>query len=187
MRFKVPRWKAIAFRTTFRYAFCSALLFPGAFLHSQEVRQDTLEDARQDVKQLQEVVRELRQEVRKLQEEIRGLRQGYFPEYGEYRFDSVSAYTPHRFIHRLGIEARPQYVFPTNPFLRGENERWKPIQTSFAAHLKYSFKFRPNTCADRIYGGAYQGFGLGGTYLGGKKKTRFRLGCHYLWRQETTR
>ena len=45
------------------------------------------------------------------------------------------------FIHRLGIEARPQYVFPTNPFLQGENERWKPIQTSFAAHLKYSFKF----------------------------------------------
>ena len=166
MRFKIPRWKGIAFRFTF----CSALLFPGAFLHSQEVRQDTLEDTRQDVKQLQEVVRELRQEVRKLQEEIRGLRQGYFPEYGEYRFDSVSAYTPHRFIHRLGIEARPQYVFPTNPFLRGENERWKPIQTSFAAHLKYSFKFRPNTCADRIYGGAYQGFGLAITTFGDKKQ-----------------
>ena len=60
------------------------------------------------------------------------------------------------FIHRLGMEARPQYVFPTNPFLQGENERWKSIQTSFAAHLKYSFKFRPNTCADRIYGGAYR-------------------------------
>ena len=44
------------------------------------------------------------------------------------------------FIHRLGIEARPQYVFPTNPFLQGENERWKPIRSSFAAHLKYSFK-----------------------------------------------
>ena len=49
------------------------------------------------------------------------------------------------FIHRLGIEARPQYVFPTNPFLQGENERWKPIRSSFAAHLKYSFKYRPNT------------------------------------------
>ena len=74
------------------------------------------------------------------------------------------------FIHRLGIEARPQYVFPTNPFLQGENERWKPIQSSFAAHLKYSFKFRPNTCADRIYGGAYQGFGLAFTTFGDKKQ-----------------
>ena len=74
------------------------------------------------------------------------------------------------FIHRLGMEARPQYVFPTNPFLQGENERWKPIQTSFAAHLKYSFKFRPNTCADRIYGGAYQGIGVSLTTFGDKKQ-----------------
>ena len=74
------------------------------------------------------------------------------------------------FIHRLGIEARPQYVFPTNPFLQGENERWKPIRSSFAAHLKYSFKYRPNTCADRIYGGAYQGFGLAFTTFGDKKQ-----------------
>lgn len=162
MRLKVSRWKVIAFY--------SLLLFPRTFLYAQEVRQDTLEDVRQNVKQLQHDVRELRQEVRKLQEEIRELRQGYFPEYGEYGFDTVSTYTPHRFIHRLGIEARPQYVFPTNPFLRGENERWKPIQTSFAAHLKYSFKFRPNTCADRIYGGAYQGFGLALTTFGDKKQ-----------------
>lgn len=76
----------------------------------------------------------------------------------------------HRFIHQLGIEARPQYVFPTNPFLRGENERWQPIQTSSAAHLKYSFKFRPNTCADRVYGGAYQGVGLAFTTFGDKKQ-----------------
>ena len=79
-------------------------------------------------------------------------------------------HTPHRFIHRLGVEVRPQYVFPTNPFLQGENERWQPIQTSFAAHLKYSFQFRPNTCADRIYGGAYQGFGLSATTFGDKKQ-----------------
>ena len=82
----------------------------------------------------------------------------------------LSVHTPHRFIHRLGVEVRPQYVFPTNPFLQGENERWQPIQTSFAAHLKYSFQFRPNTCADRIYGGAYQGFGLSATTFGDKKQ-----------------
>ena len=30
--------------------------------------------------------------------------------------------------------------------------------------------FRPNTCADRIYGGAYQGFGLSATTFGDKKQ-----------------
>ena len=77
------------------------------------------------------------QEVR--QDDIYEIRQSSFLRYG---FDTLSVHTPHRFIHRLGVEVRPQYVFPTNPFLQGENERWQPIQTSFAAHLKYSFQFR---------------------------------------------
>ncbi len=64
------------------------------------------------------------------------------------------------FIHQLGIELRPGYILPTNPFLRGENMMWKRISESFSTHLKYSFKSQPNTCADRIYGGAYQGIGL---------------------------
>ena len=178
MRLKVSRWKVIVF--------CLALFCPEYSSHAQairqaaernvrqksqiDVRQDTLRDVRQDVEQLRRDVRDLRQEVLKLQEEVRWLRRGYLPEYGEYQLDTVSAYTPHRFIHRLGVEARPQYIFPTNPFLRGENERWKPIKTSFAVHLKYSFKFRPNTCADRIYGGAYQGFGLAATTFGDKKQ-----------------
>ena len=95
------------------------------------------------------------------------LRSGSYSRYPELteNVGSAGVYIPHRFIHRLGIEARPQYVFPTNPFLQGENERWKPVQASFAAHLKYSFKFRPNTCADRIYGGAYQGVGVGRSFL----------------------
>ncbi len=105
------------------------------------------------------------QEVR--QDDIYEIRQSSFLRYG---FDTLSVHTPYRFIHRLGVEVRPQYVFPTNPFLQGENERWQPIQTSFAAHLKYSFQFRPNTCADRIYGGAYQGFGLSATTFGDKKQ-----------------
>ena len=36
--------------------------------------------------------------------------------------------------------------------------------------MKYSFKFRPNTCADRIYGGAYQGIGVSLTTFGDKKQ-----------------
>ena len=33
------------------------------------------------------------------------------------------------FIHRIGIEARPGYIFPTSSFFRGENLNWKPIFT----------------------------------------------------------
>ena len=158
MRVKIPRREIILF--------CSALLFPVASLCAQEVGQE-VKEVRQDVEQLQQDVRELREEVRRLQDELHGFRRNSFPQCG---MDTVAPYVPHRFIHRLGIEARPQYVFPTNPFLQGENERWKPIQSSFAAHLKYSFKFRPNTCADRIYGGAYQGFGLAVTTFGDRKQ-----------------
>ena len=161
MRVKIPRWEIAVI--------CSALLFPGTSLSAQEVGQEEKEvkEMRQDVEQLQQDVRQLREEVRRLQEEIHGFRHNSFPQCGA---DTVAPYVPHHFIHRLGIEARPQYVVPTNPFLQGENERWKPIQSSFAAHLKYSFKFRPNTCADRIYGGAYQGFGLAFTTFGDKKQ-----------------
>lgn len=75
-----------------------------------------------------------------------------------------------RFIHRIGVEVRPGYIFPTNPFLRGENSAWKPLKNTFSTHLSYSFQFRPNTCADRIYGGAYQGIGLAYYTFGDRKQ-----------------
>lgn len=159
MKIMMPRWKAIVFY--------SVLLWMGnSSLYAQESPQE-IREVKQEVKQLQRDVRDLRREVRKLQEELAGFHQNSFPE---YMTDSVYTYTPHRFIHQLGVEARPQYVFPTNPFLKGENERWKPIRSSFAAHLKYSFKFRPNTCADRVYGGAYQGIGIAFTTFDEKKQ-----------------
>lgn len=66
-----------------------------------------------------------------------------------------------RFIHRLGLEVRPGYIIPTHPFFRGENAKWgEPIDNTLSSHLKYSFRSQPNTYADRIYGGAYQGVGL---------------------------
>lgn len=61
--------------------------------------------------------------------------------------------------HRLGAEFRPEYIFPTNPFLDGVNSLMRPMDLSLAAHLKYSFQFRPGSHADRIYGGVYQGIG----------------------------
>lgn len=67
---------------------------------------------------------------------------------------------PGRFIHRLGVEFRPGYVVPTHEFLRGENQYRQLIRNSLSAHLQYSFQFRPDTYAGRIYSSAYQGVGL---------------------------
>lgn len=66
-----------------------------------------------------------------------------------------------RLIHRLGIDGRPTYVFPTNEFLKGDNMNDKPIRKSISAHLKYSFQYYPNSYTDRIYRNSYQGIGLG--------------------------
>ncbi len=68
-----------------------------------------------------------------------------------------------RLFHRIGMEIRTDYIFPTNSFLRGEWEGFRtgdPIRSALSAHLKYSFQFHPNTNAGRIYGEAYQGVGL---------------------------
>lgn len=73
-----------------------------------------------------------------------------------------------RFIHKLGVDIRPGYIFPTNSFLQGLNDQVEPIRHSFAAHLKYSFQFRPETWAERTYGGAYQGIGVGAYSFGNK-------------------
>ena len=72
--------------------------------------------------------------------------------------DSLSHHP--RFIHNLGVEIRPGYVFPTNSFLRGVNDNRKAISRYWATQLKYSFQFHPNTLASRVYGGAYQGIGV---------------------------
>lgn len=103
-----------------------------------------------------------------------------------------------RFIRRIGIDIRPEYIIPSNVFLEGENATGEPIRNAFSAHLKYSFRFHPFTHAGRIYPGAYQGIGL--TYytfnerqqLGnpvalylfqGARITRFhpRLSLNYEW------
>jgi hypothetical protein len=62
-----------------------------------------------------------------------------------------------RFMHRIGAEFRPEYIFPTNPFVEGENRAGQPIDLSLSGHLRYSFQFRPGSIPDQIYGGAYQG------------------------------
>ncbi|MGV8095856.1 MAG: acyloxyacyl hydrolase [Mangrovibacterium sp.] len=65
-----------------------------------------------------------------------------------------------RLFHRVGVEIRPDYIFPTNSFLRGDNNAWEPIRNASSVHLKYSFQYHPYTNTGRIYRDAYQGIGL---------------------------
>ncbi|MDR2775722.1 MAG: acyloxyacyl hydrolase [Tannerella sp.] len=65
-----------------------------------------------------------------------------------------------RFIHTIGIEARPGHVLRTNPFLQGVNENMRPVKNSMSAHLNYSFRPQPDSYTGRIFGGVYQGIGF---------------------------
>jgi hypothetical protein len=69
---------------------------------------------------------------------------------------------PRRLIHTLGFEYRPEYILPTNSFVRGDNDNLlaRAIEVSNSFHLRYSFHFQPGTSTDHIYHRAYQGIGL---------------------------
>jgi hypothetical protein len=75
-----------------------------------------------------------------------------------------------RLFHRAAIEIRPDYIFPTNSFLRGDNASMDPINSCLSTHLKYSFQFHPNTMGGRIFREAYQGVGLAWYAFGEKEQ-----------------
>lgn len=62
--------------------------------------------------------------------------------------------------HMIGIDFRPSYVFPTHEFFKGANNTGKRINSSFAGHLKYGFKFSPDSELGRLYPYAIQGIGI---------------------------
>ena len=104
---------------------------------------------------------------------------GYDEEFGIYRLGFPNREVEEGFVRfMLPYYANVNKVespFEIQKFVRevrsGDYDSFfRRLQSSFAAHLKYSFKYRPNTCADRIYGGAYQGFGLAFTTFGDKKQ-----------------
>ena len=66
----------------------------------------------------------------------------------------------HGIVHRLGVDVRPGYVFPTHRFFDGDNAAGKPINTALGVHLKYAFQFSPNSRLGRLYPSAYQGIGV---------------------------
>lgn len=71
--------------------------------------------------------------------------------------DSLANRLPRRFVHGLGVEARPEYVFPTHPFLRGENPERKLIRGAFSTHFKYAASYQPEVITIGFMGMFYQG------------------------------
>lgn len=79
-----------------------------------------------------------------------------------YLLSSVGVFAgePVRFLHKITLEGRPAYIFPTNSYLNGVYNGGKSINNAFSGHLKYSFQSLPGSLTDRIYGGVYQGIGV---------------------------
>ena len=73
-------------------------------------------------------------------------------------------------IHQLAIEGRSGYIFPSNPFLKGENKNSKPIKNIFSTQLKYSFQFQPYSYVNKLYNGVYQGIGIAHFNFGNQKE-----------------
>ncbi len=71
---------------------------------------------------------------------------------------------------RLGVEVTPQWVIPTNSFLKGDNAEEKEISGAFAGDIRAAFRFNPSTREGILYKGLYQGLGLGVcTYFPGRQ------------------
>lgn len=66
-----------------------------------------------------------------------------------------------KLIHVAGVDIKPAYVFPTHEFLAGDNASFTPVSKHFSAHLKYGFKFAPDSYFGRMYPHAIQGIGVG--------------------------
>ena len=63
--------------------------------------------------------------------------------------------------HFVCLDIRPSYVFPTHDFFKGMNNNGKKINSTFSGHLKYGFKFSPDSKMGKLYPYAIQGIGVG--------------------------
>ena len=69
--------------------------------------------------------------------------------------------TSRKFIHIIGVDLRPGHVFSTHEFFEGANNAQQKINSTLSGHLKYGFKFAPETRLGNIYPYAIQGIGVG--------------------------
>ena len=74
------------------------------------------------------------------------------------------------FVHSLGVEGRMGYLFPTSSFLKGANYKGTELTGSNALMLKYALRVKPGSEADRMFGGVYQGIGVGRFGLEGSRE-----------------
>lgn len=97
--------------------------------------------------------------MNKLQTLLIALLWSVLPLYALHAADGRDSLS-HRPSHFIGLDFRPAYTFPTSPFLGGENNAGRPIRTNLSGHLKYGFRFAPDSRLGRIYPHAIQGIGL---------------------------
>lgn len=68
---------------------------------------------------------------------------------------------PRKIIHVIGLDFKPAYTFPTKSFFRGENMAQSPIRTNLSGHIKYGFKFSPDSYWGKMHPNTIQGIGIG--------------------------
>lgn len=68
---------------------------------------------------------------------------------------------PRKVVHLLEADFRPGNVFQTHAFFKGENASQQPIRQMLSGHLKYGFRFTPETYFGKRYPYAIQGIGIG--------------------------
>lgn len=69
--------------------------------------------------------------------------------------------TSNKIIHMIGVDIKPDYLFPTHPFFKGSNNAQKKKNSALSGHLKYGFKFAPNSYLGNVYPYTIQGIGIG--------------------------
>lgn len=68
--------------------------------------------------------------------------------------------TSNRIIPMMEIDLKPGYVFPSHEFFKGENNARRKMNSTLSGHLKYGFKFAPDSYLGSVYPYAIQGIGV---------------------------
>ena len=69
--------------------------------------------------------------------------------------------TSSKITHVIGIDVKPGSLFHTHDFFRGSNNAEEEMNSTLSGHLKYGFKFSPNSYLGKVYPDAIQGVGIG--------------------------
>ncbi len=69
--------------------------------------------------------------------------------------------TSNKIIQMIEIDLKPSYLFPTHDFFKGSNNAQKKMNSTLSGHLKYGFKFVPDSYLGNVYPYAIQGIGIG--------------------------